>query len=235
MKLLISLFLLAIIIIMISLGTQSITAKFNPVIIAEGEKIQLEAEQAKIDAEQARIQQQAEWELQHSERKQVTNEVVQGYKTSIPRVIGIASMVMCILIVIVGVSISKTIYGVGDATVIAAHTAAHQIRLDPRTGQYPLYVPKNVLIDMNTGLALRLDAPNEPDGRMITAANSVRLSGVAVNNTKLRMFGNNNHAGQVVGGAMRPQLSNSLDKGDFETIYGELSSDLPDNFNNCVS
>jgi hypothetical protein len=224
MKIFISLALVAAIVIMISFSLQAALAQYHPVLIAQGEQIRLEAEQAALAAEQARIQQQAEWELKQQERERITNEMVASYKAALPWVMGIGTITVCMLIGMVGLTVVETLRGIGRATVIAAHTAAHQVRLDPRTGQYPLVMAGNMLVDPNTGMALLTDREREANPRMIVAANSVRLSGVAVNNTKVHLFGNNQHAGPMVAGAMHPQLSavdrvsyqNLLEAGDYE-------------------
>jgi len=207
MKVVISLGLIFIILMMCVFAAQGIMAQYNPVMQAQGEQIRLEAQQAALDAEQRRIQAQAEWELRQAERERITNEMVASYKAALPWVMGIATITVCILIGMIGISIAQTVHGVGLATVVAANTAARLIRLDRRTGQFPIVLRDGMLIDPNTGMAMLTDQEHEPNTRMISAANSVRLAGVAINNTKVHMLGNNAHAGPMVAGAMQPKLS----------------------------
>lgn len=156
----------------------------DPRNLADAEATRLKAQQSAADASQARAQQQTEWYTKQAEREAVSREIVNAWRAAIPWLAGFVSFAVCTVLLTAAIGMGYAAIGMGKATATAAMIAARTIPLDPRTGQYPMFLPegKNILIDANTALAMLTDAAAPPNDRMIESSTAIRVNGITTRN-----------------------------------------------------
>jgi hypothetical protein len=163
----------------------SVQNVMDPRNAANADAIRWKAANEDAQANMERAQQDAEWQLKQSERKQLSDYWVSAWKVAIPWFVGIFSFCVCFVALSLALALILSVQDVRTAFRIYAINKASLVPVDPRTGQFPFYIPpgQNTLMEPNVGMTMLTNKARAPDKTLSIGANGVRLGGVTSRNT----------------------------------------------------
>ena len=174
MKLIISILLMA---ILVAIFAATLTHSY--IGTAAYNAIEANSFQQSLDKNQARKQQQAEWSLQQaerelnfSEREQISETIVTGWNKSLPWLFGVGTAGICLILA----AMVRTVSEVGGAVADKARLVARQIPMDPETGSFPLLLSEDgqYVLDVNSYASMEIGKEYAPQLQFVDRANRVR-------------------------------------------------------------